>query len=36
VLLDAGLVSRRRSGRFVLYYRTGIGDGLVRAETDGA
>jgi DNA-binding transcriptional ArsR family regulator len=31
VLLDAGLVSRRRSGRSVLYYRTGAGDAVVRA-----
>jgi DNA-binding transcriptional ArsR family regulator len=30
VLLDAGLVRRRRSGRSVLYFRTGDGDNLVR------
>lgn len=29
VLLDAGLVRRRRSGRSVLYYRTPAGDQLV-------
>jgi DNA-binding transcriptional ArsR family regulator len=29
VLLDAGLVRRRRSGRSVLYFRTGDGDRLV-------
>ncbi len=32
VLLDAGLVGRRRAGRSVLYYRTPVGDGLVRAQ----
>ncbi|MFJ7325275.1 ArsR/SmtB family transcription factor [Streptomyces cyaneofuscatus] len=31
VLLDAGLVRRRRDGRSVLYFRTAAGDGLVRA-----
>ncbi|WNF29390.1 winged helix-turn-helix domain-containing protein [Streptomyces sp. C11-1] len=31
VLLDAGLVRRRRAGRSVLYFRTSAGDGLVRA-----
>ncbi|MDN5851670.1 MAG: ArsR family transcriptional regulator [Actinomycetia bacterium] len=33
VMLDAGLVRRRRSGRSVLYYRTTLGDDLVRAES---
>lgn len=33
VLLDARLVSRRRSGRSVLYYRTGTGDDLVRVQS---
>lgn len=28
ILLDAGLVARRRAGRSVLYYRTGVGDQL--------
>ncbi|MFD4033162.1 ArsR/SmtB family transcription factor [Streptomyces sp. NPDC058637] len=32
VLLDAGLVGRRRAGRSVLYYRTAAGDMLVRAQ----
>lgn len=32
VMLDAGLVRRRRSGRSVLYYRTTLGDELVRAD----
>ncbi|UYQ64573.1 ArsR/SmtB family transcription factor [Streptomyces peucetius] len=32
VLLDAGLVGRRRAGRSVLYYRTGAGDVLVAAQ----
>lgn len=31
VLLDAGLVTRRRAGRSVLYYRTPAGDTLVAA-----
>ena len=29
VLLDAGLVERRRAGRSMLYYRTALGDALV-------
>ncbi|WP_329459699.1 ArsR/SmtB family transcription factor [Streptomyces sp. NBC_01497] len=29
ILLEAGLVRRRRAGRSVLYYRTAAGDGLV-------
>ena len=32
VMLDAGLVRRRRSGRSVLYYRTTLGDELVRVD----
>lgn len=32
VLLDAGLVRRRRTGRSVLYYRTPAGDQLVEAQ----
>ncbi|MFF3559202.1 ArsR/SmtB family transcription factor [Streptomyces sp. NPDC002574] len=35
VLLDAGLVRRRRAGRSVLYYRTETGDALVMAQQDG-
>ncbi|MDT3395563.1 winged helix-turn-helix domain-containing protein [Streptomyces sp. B1866] len=36
VLLDAGLVLRRRAGRSVLYYRTAVGDALVRAQGEPA
>ncbi|GAA0798488.1 ArsR/SmtB family transcription factor [Spirilliplanes yamanashiensis] len=32
VLLDAGLVRRRRAGRSVLYYRTGTAERLLRAQ----
>jgi DNA-binding transcriptional ArsR family regulator len=32
ILLDAGLVTRRRSGRSVLYFRTTAGDVLVQAQ----
>ena len=32
VLLDARLVRRRRAGRSVLYFRTEIGDELIRAQ----
>ncbi len=34
VLLDAGLVRRRRAGRSVLYYRTPLGDALAETDTD--
>jgi len=33
VLRDARLVQRRRAGRSVLYYRTAMGDGLLRAQS---
>jgi len=36
VLLDAGLVHRRRAGRSVLYYRTGLGDELTAKSGGGA
>ncbi|NGN69106.1 transcriptional regulator, partial [Streptomyces sp. A7024] len=36
VLLDAGLIGRRRAGRSVLYYRTGAGDSVVEAGSGGA
>ncbi|MEV0495564.1 ArsR/SmtB family transcription factor [Streptomyces atratus] len=32
VLLDSGLAGRRRAGRSVLYFRTGVGDVLVEAQ----
>jgi DNA-binding transcriptional ArsR family regulator len=32
ILLDAGLLRRRRAGRSVLYYRTAIADRLMRAQ----
>ncbi|MEV6393283.1 transcriptional regulator [Streptomyces sp. NPDC051907] len=33
VLLDAGLAGRRRSGRSVLYFRTAVGEVLVKANS---
>lgn len=35
VLLDAGLIGRRRAGRSVLYYRTEAGDAVAGAPPDG-
>jgi len=32
VLLDAGVVARRRSGRHVLYWRTALGESLIAAD----
>jgi DNA-binding transcriptional ArsR family regulator len=32
VMLDAGVVARRRSGRHVLYWRTPLGDALIAAD----
>jgi DNA-binding transcriptional ArsR family regulator len=32
VLLDAGVVTRRRSGRHVLYWRTALGEALIAAD----
>jgi DNA-binding transcriptional ArsR family regulator len=32
VLLDAGVVARRRSGRNVLYWRTALGEALIAAD----
>ena len=34
VLLDAGVVARRRSGRHVLYWRTALGEALIAADSD--
>lgn len=36
ILLDAGLVRRRRSGRSVLYYRTDAGEALITAPPAGS
>jgi len=35
VLLDGGLVRRRRAGRSVLYYRTAAGEVLLEAQPNG-
>jgi DNA-binding transcriptional ArsR family regulator len=35
VLLDAGVVARRRSGRHVLYWRTALGEALIAADGPG-
>jgi hypothetical protein len=32
VLLDTGVVLRRRAGRQVLYWRTSLGDCLIEAD----
>ena len=32
VLLDAGVVARRRSGRHVLYWRATLGEALIAAD----
>jgi DNA-binding transcriptional ArsR family regulator len=34
VLLDAGVVARRRSGRHVLYWRTALGEAMIAADGD--
>jgi len=34
ILLDAGLLERRRAGRSVLYYRTAVAESLVAAQPD--
>jgi DNA-binding transcriptional ArsR family regulator len=36
VLLDAGLIGRRRSGKSVLYYRTAAGDVLVNSASESS
>lgn len=33
VLLDSGLIGRRRSGKSVLYYPTAVGDVLVNSAS---